>query len=389
MTRVGILGGGQLARMLCLAGVPLGLEFRVLDPSQETGTAVIAKRHVGKYDQSLDLEWFVDGLEVDEQHVNRLDVVTYEFENVPQSAAVWLAEHVPVYPPPIALEKSQDRLVEKSLLRELGIATAPFIAVDSREGLDSAVAELGLPAVLKTRRFGYDGKGQFVLRTLEDVESAWATLCRPFDGAPDPSALVPPLILEGFIGFDRELSIIGVRGRLGEIRYYPLTENQHRDGILRLSVAPAPHVTSELQQDAERAMERVLEALDYVGVLAIEFFEHDGALIANEMAPRVHNSGHWTIEGAETSQFENHLRAVVGLPLGSTATRGHSAMLNIIGELPNTESVLATPNAHLHLYGKSPRAGRKIGHVTLRTDTEQECTTGIETLRSLGILDTK
>ncbi len=235
---------------------------------------------------------------------------------------------------------------------------APFRTVDSREQLNAAVEEIGLPAVLKTRQLGYDGKGQFVLRASADEDAAWAAL----GGS--------PLILEGFVAFQRELSIICVRDAVGEMRFYPLTENHHREGILRLSIAPAPGLTPELQAAGEEIARKVAERLDYVGVLAIELFELDGRLLANEMATRVHNSGHWTIDGAVTSQFENHMRAVCGLPLGSTEPRGLSAMVNLIGTLPEASDVLAIEGAHLHLYGKEPRPGRKIGHVNVVAEDE-------------------
>jgi 5-(carboxyamino)imidazole ribonucleotide synthase len=225
--------------------------------------------------------------------------------------------------------------------------------------------------VLKTRRFGYDGKGQAVIGSAADAEAAWASLGSK------------PLILEGFVAFDRELSILAVRARDGEMAFYPLVENHHREGILRLSIAPAPNISNEMQATAEGYARRVMEALDYVGVLATELFQVGGELLANEMAPRVHNSGHWTIEGAETSQFENHLRAITGLPIGSTASRGYSAMLNIIGDFPDLEKVLRLPNTHLHLYGKAPRPGRKIGHVTLRVDDTSALAEGIQRLRSI------
>jgi len=343
---IGILGGGQLGYMLALAGYPLGLRFRFLDPSPEAPVGRIANRVTAEYSDKAALEKFANGLEL----------VTYEFENVPVEAAEFLAERVPVYPPTKALEEAQDRRREKKLFQKLGIPVPEFAEVDSAAKLDAAVAALGLPAVLKTCRMGYDGKGQWTLRTREDVERTRKEL---------PGV---PLILEKFVAFTREVSLLAARSRSGEIAFYPLVENHHREGILRLSLAPAPNLTSAAQQAAEQAGRKVLEALDYVGVLCIEFFELNGRLLANEMAPRVHNSGHWTIEGAVTSQFENHLRAVLGLPLGSTATVGHSAMLNLIGEVPSTEEVLKVADTHLHLYGKELRLGRKVGHVTVRAE---------------------
>jgi 5-(carboxyamino)imidazole ribonucleotide synthase len=341
---IGILGGGQLGYMLALAGYPLGLHFRFLDPSPEAPVGRIAQRVTADYTDEAALERFSSGLEL----------VTYEFENVPVEAAKFLAERVPVYPPPAALEAAQDRLCEKQLFRKLGISTTEFVPISKHSELDAAITQLGLPAILKTCRMGYDGKGQWILRTSEDVSKARSELPKV------------QLILERFVPFNRELSALAVRSRAGEIAFYPLVENHHREGILRLSLAPAPQLDAPIQRAAEDAARRLLESLKYVGVLAIEFFEHQGRLLANEMAPRVHNSGHWTIEGAITSQFENHLRAVLGLPLGSTAATGYSALVNLIGDLPEPAEVLAVPDAHLHLYGKSPRPGRKLGHVTLR-----------------------
>ena len=347
---IGILGGGQLGYMLALAGYPLGLRFRFLDPSPEAPVGRIANRVTAEYSDKVALEKFANGLEL----------VTYEFENVPVEAAEFLAERVPVYPPPSALAEAQDRRREKKLFQRLGIPVPEFAEVVSAAKLDAAIETVGLPGVLKTCRMGYDGKGQWMLRTPEDVEKAWKEL---------PEV---PLILEKFVTFAREVSLLAARSRSGEIAFYPLVENHHREGILRLSLAPAPNLTSALQQAAVQAGRKVLEALDYVGVLCIEFFEVNGRLLANEMAPRVHNSGHWSIEGAVTSQFENHLRAVLGLPLGSTATVGHSAMLNLIGEVPGTEEVLKVADAHLHLYGKELRPGRKVGHVTVRAERAEE-----------------
>ncbi len=340
---VGVLGGGQLGRMMALAGYPLGLRFRFLDTSPEAPAGQLAKLMVGAYDDREVLERFAPGLEL----------LTYEFENVPVASARFLAQRLPVYPPPEALEAAQDRLVEKTFFQNLGIPTPPFAAIDNRADLEKALAQPGSPAVLKTRRFGYDGKGQFVVRERAEAERAWEALG---EGA---------LIWEGFVPFERELSIVAVRNRQGETAFYPLVENYHQQGMLRLSLAPARHRPPALQAEAEDYARRVLEALHYVGVLAIEFFQHEGRLLANEMAPRVHNSGHWTIEGAEISQFENHLRAVLGLPLGSTAAVGFSAMLNLIGTTPPAGSLLAVPGTHLHLYGKVAAPNRKLGHVTV------------------------
>jgi 5-(carboxyamino)imidazole ribonucleotide synthase len=340
---VGILGGGQLARMLALAGVPLDIRCRVLEPGANPPAACVAECIRGDFEDYGNLGIFAADL----------DVVTFEFENVPLTAVNWLAERLPVYPPPAALAAAQERLAEKKFFERIRIPTPPFAAADNREQFDAALLQIGLPAVVKTRRFGYDGKGQAVLRNREDVESAWQKLGDL------------PLILEGFVSFQRELSILAVRGRDAEVRFYPLVQNTHRDGMLRLSLAPAPNLTPALQSQAENYARRAMEALNYVGVLAIEFFETNGTLLANEMAPRVHNSGHWTIEGAETSQFENHLRAVTGLPLGDTSAIGCSAMINLIGRLPDAAAVLAVPGAHLHLYGKTPRPNRKLGHITL------------------------
>lgn len=342
---IGILGGGQLGRMLALAGYPLGLRFRFFDPTPDACAGQLAELVVGAYEDRAALERFAAGL----------DVVTFEFENVPVEAARFLAERLPVYPPPVALEIAQDRLNEKGFFERIGVGMPSYQPVASRAELAQAVSALGLPAVLKTRREGYDGKGQLVLRAESELDDAWAELD------------AQPLLLEGFVPFEREVSALGVRGRDGDVRVYPLVENVHRAGILRSSSAPAD-VPPQLAADAEAVMRAALHALDYVGVLAIEFFVANSRLLANEMAPRVHNSGHWTIEGAATSQFENHLRAVTGLPLGDPSTIGESHMVNIIGELPDSAALLAIPGAHLHLYGKTPRPGRKIGHLTLCGD---------------------
>jgi 5-(carboxyamino)imidazole ribonucleotide synthase len=358
---IGVLGGGQLGRMLALAGYPLGLRFRFLDPSPQAPAGSVAESISANYDDQKALARFAAGL----------DLVTYEFENVPAATAHFLAHRLPIYPPPEALEAAQDRLAEKTLFRRLGIPVPEFAPVNSWLDLEAALKQVGLPAVLKTRRLGYDGKGQFVLRGQKDAARAWQAIGET------------PLLLERFIRFERELSILAVQSKGGESRFYSLVENHHKDGILRLSLAPAPNLTPELQTQAEDYATRVLEALDYVGVLAIELFQCDGGLLANEMACRVHNSGHWSIEGAATSQFENHLRAVCGLPLGATTALGCAAMLNLIGTTPQPREVLAIPDTHLHLYGKSARPGRKLGHVTVRADNQQTLEARLEQLRFL------
>ncbi len=365
---IGILGGGQLGYMLALAGYPLGLHFRFLDPSPEAPVGRVATRITAKFTDRSALKKFAQGLAL----------VTYEFENVPVEAAQFLAERVPVLPAPAALEVAQDRLKEKQLFQKLGVATTEFAAVANRGVLDFAVQQIGLPAILKTCRMGYDGKGQWILRNAQDVSRAKDELplerSAPLTKRAKAEALqhAAAFILERFVPFSRELSILAVRGRTGETAVYPLIENHHREGILRLSLAPAPRLEPAIQRMAEDAARRISESLQYVGVLAIEFFEHQGRLLANEMAPRVHNSGHWTIEGAVTTQFENHLRAVTGQPLGATSAVGCSAMLNLIGEVPDSSEVLAVRDAHLHLYGKTPRAGRKLGHVTLRASSPEQ-----------------
>jgi 5-(carboxyamino)imidazole ribonucleotide synthase len=353
MTTVGILGGGQLARMMALAGAPLGLRFLVLDSAADACAGQFAPMVVGDYTDRAALAEFA----------SRVDVATFDFENVPAESARWLTERVPVFPIPRALAVAQDRLAEKTLFRELDIPVPPFAAVASREQLDAAVAELGLPCILKTRRLGYDGKGQFRIKSAADIDAAWQALGTQAESV--------GLIVEAFVAFERELSVIAVRGRDGEFRAWPLTENWHVDGVLSASLAPA-NVDADLNGTALSYARRLAEALDYVGVLALELFCRDGVLLANELAPRVHNSGHWTIEGSETSQFQNHLRAVLGIPLGSTRMVGHACMLNWIGEMPDAGPVLDEAGGHWHDYGKAPREGRKVGHATLRADSIHE-----------------
>jgi 5-(carboxyamino)imidazole ribonucleotide synthase len=313
---VGVIGGGQLGRMLALAGIPLGLSFRFLDPAADAPAGEVGELLVGAYDDAELLDRLAD----------RAAAVTYEFENVPVEAA----RRIGAIPAAAALEASQDRLVEKQLFRRLGI---PTVRID-----DEVKA---FPALLKTRTLGYDGKGQRLVETWPGT--------------------VPGHVLEERVAFDRELSLLAVRGLDGDTRFYPLVENVHEGGILRTSRAPAADAP---QTEAEEYGARLLDELAYVGVLALELFQVGDELLANEFAPRVHNTGHWTIEGARTSQFENHLRAILGLPLGSTESKP-SLLVNLIGSVPRSEDVLAIPGAHLHLYGKEPRPGRKLGHVTL------------------------
>jgi 5-(carboxyamino)imidazole ribonucleotide synthase len=339
--KIGIIGGGQLGRMLALAGHPLGMQFVFLDPAPDACAAQLGEHLCADYSDNAHLSILAE----------ECDLVTFEFENAPADTIAFLSQFVPVYPPAEALRTARDRWLEKNLFRDLDIATPPFANIESQRDLEAAVADIGLPAVLKTRQLGYDGKGQKVLRSQQDVAGAYAALGNV------------PCLLEGFINFSGEVSLIAVRGRGGETRFYPLVHNTHRDGILRLSIASEAH---PLQQLAEQYALRALDKLNYVGVLTFEFFEVDGGLMANEVAPRVHNSGHWTIEGAECSQFENHLRAIAGLPLGTTAKVGASAMVNFIGSVPALAQLAAIDNCHPHHYGKAFKPGRKVGHATLR-----------------------
>jgi 5-(carboxyamino)imidazole ribonucleotide synthase len=349
MSTVGILGGGQLARMLALAGAPLGVRFLVVDNAQDVCAGQVAPLVKADWRDFTALQAFA----------NCIDVATFDFENVPADTAHWLAEHTRVFPNPRALAATQDRLVEKTLFRQLGLDTPAFAEVNSREQLEQALVAIGYPAVLKTRRLGYDGKGQFRIKSAADIVAAWTML----GGT--------PLILEAWIAFEREVSLIAVRGQNGDFCTYPLVQNWHSDGILSASLAPAPGADA-LFEPAVRHARAIAEHLDYVGAFALELFVSEGRLLGNEMAPRVHNSGHWTIEGAVCSQFENHVRAVLGLPLGDTSPLGVSVMLNWIGELPDARPVLAEARAHWHDYGKPPRPGRKVGHATLCTGDSGE-----------------
>ncbi|MES2884999.1 MAG: 5-(carboxyamino)imidazole ribonucleotide synthase [Pseudomonadota bacterium] len=345
--KIGILGAGQLGRMLALAGYPLDFDFVFLDPATEACAAPLGTHIHADFDDERALQ----------ELCVSVDVATFEFENVSAHSAEFVAARIPLYPSPKALTAGQDRLHEKKLFAQLGIPVPGNIAVSSLDGLRMAVEHLGLPCVLKTRRMGYDGKGQAVLRAPEDIATAWEKLGSQ------------PLILEAFIPFERELSCLAVRAQNGEMRFYPLVENVHRDGILRTAI---PTDNEPLQGEGEDYARRVAEHLDYVGVLAFEFFVAGGKLLANEIAPRVHNSGHWSIEGAEVSQFENHLRAVAALPLGATALRGSCAMVNLIGGAPPAPLLLALDGVHVHNYGKTPKPQRKIGHVTVTAATREQ-----------------
>jgi 5-(carboxyamino)imidazole ribonucleotide synthase len=356
---IGVMGAGQLGQMLALAGRRLGIQFRFISPDPDAPVGKFAELIVADYDNEAALTHFVEGL----------DLVTYEFESIPASAVRFVAERVPVFPSPLALETAQDRASEKACFERLKIPTAPFAVVQSMREVREALERTGVPAVLKSRRLGYDGKGQAQLRARDEIGSAWVKT----GGV--------PAIVESFVKFTRELSIIAVRSRTGELAFYPLVENHHSEGILRFSLAPAPNVPAALQAMAEDYATRVMNELEYVGVLAIEFFETEAGLVANEMAPRVHNTGHWTIEGADTSQFENHLRAILGLPLGSTDMGGAAGMVNVIGSEPDIARLRELSDVHVHMYGKAPKPRRKLGHITVTADDLDGVRNGVARLR--------
>ncbi|MGQ0823578.1 MAG: 5-(carboxyamino)imidazole ribonucleotide synthase [Actinomycetota bacterium] len=357
MPQVTVLGGGQLGRMLAWAGVPLGVSVRFLDPNADAPAGALGSVVVGP----------LDDLSAAHRAAEGAAVVTYEWEGVPATTVRALAASgYVVHPGPGVLEMAQDRLAEKQRCRALGIPTTDFAAVDCAADLDCAVAQLGLPIVLKTRRGGYDGKGQRVFASAADGARARGEL----GGV--------PMIAEAFVDFDRELSILAARGADGKIRCWPVVENDHRDGILRVTRAPAPRLDVALQTRAEACIVPLLDAYDYIGVCCVELFDTNGTLLVNEIAPRVHNSGHWTIEGARTSQFENHLRAVLGWPIGETAALGSSAMLNCIGTLPAAEAVSTVAGAHFHDYGKAARPGRKLGHITVTAPDDATLQTRVD-----------
>ena len=357
--RVGIVGAGQLGRMLALAGFPLGIECRLLDPDPASPGGQVAPLRVAALDDRAALAALA----------REVDVLTFEIENVSVAALDGLAGKAAIYPPPRIVAAAQDRLAEKQLFESLGIPTAPYAVVETPADLAAAGARVGWPVVLKARRLGYDGRGQRVAADEGELAAAWEALgC-------------VPAIAEGLVAFERELSLIAVRGAAQAHTYYPLTENEHRDGILVSSLAP--YDDARLQRTAEGWLADLMSAFDYRGVLTVEFFLTSSGLLANEMAPRVHNSGHWTIEGAETSQFENHLRAILGWPLGDVSVRGHAGMLNLLGRLPDTVEVLEVPGAHLHDYGKEPRPARKLGHCTLLDSNRAALLSRMQRLRAI------
>jgi 5-(carboxyamino)imidazole ribonucleotide synthase len=343
--KIGILGAGQLAMMMAEAGRPMGHTFTFLDPSAQACAFEFGEKIIAPYDDTAALQ----------KLGKQSDVVTFEFENVPAKSVEILSKNVCIHPPSIALEISQDRLKEKTLFNTLSIPTTKFLAVNSLNDLKTATQQLGFPTVIKTTSQGYDGKGQFIIRTSDDIEVAWKILKNS------------SLIAEEWIAFEREISMIGVRDQKGEIRFYSVCENIHRDGILRLT---KNRPFDPFEKKAQSHVQKIMDHFQYVGTMTLEMFQQGDELIANEIAPRVHNSGHWTIEGAATSQFENHLRAILDLPLGSTKDKGFSAMINCIGQLPSF--VPNSEHVFFHDYKKTPRPGRKIGHITIQSTTEKE-----------------
>lgn len=345
---IGILGGGQLGRMLAMAAAQLGLRCQVFSPDPDSPAFdVVQNATCAEYADVGALELFAGDV----------DVITYEFENVPAAAVMILAARRPVMPDRKILETTQDRLAEKDFVKRLGIDTADYADVSSAVALQAAVARIGLPAVIKTRRFGYDGKGQMIIRAGDDPDKIWADL--------DTKSA----ILEAFIPFEREISVIAARSADGHVECFDVTENEHSDHILKISRAPAD-ISDALAARARGIAETIAHALNYVGVLAVEMFVVNGdsgpKVLVNEIAPRVHNSGHWTLDGASISQFEQHIRALAGWPLGKPVCHGPVTMTNLIGDDINSyEQWLTIPGTTVHLYGKgAPRPGRKMGHVT-------------------------
>ncbi len=357
--KIGILGAGQLGRMMAISGYPLNHQFGFSGNGNNEPASLLG--HMFALEDTAD-------------HIESLvafaDVITYESENTDVAAVKEISKNVAVYPGVKSLFTTQHRGREKALFDQLNIPCAPYQRVNSEQDLIEAVNALGLPAILKIATEGYDGKGQFLIHNKNQIGEAWVSM----NGVES--------ILEGFVSFKRELSLIAVRGIDNDHKYYPLVENIHHNGILRLTIAPAQNIDSAVQATAERYMKTLLDEMDHVGVLTIELFETDNGLVVNEMAPRVHNSGHWSIEGANTSQFENHIRAISGMPLGDTTpTHAFNAMINIIGKTGPTDIALKLPNAHLHLYDKSERADRKLGHINITANSQAELEASIDKLK--------
>jgi len=357
--KIGVLGAGQLGRMLALSAYPLGHQMRFLALSEEDPSSLLGKTFIHNNNPEM-VSNFADSS----------DIVTYESENTDVTIVNEISKNTKVYPSDKSLYISQHRGREKALLDTLKIPCAPYQMVNSLDDLKSAIKNIGIPSILKTATDGYDGKGQFLIKSESQIDEAWEKM----SGV--------DAILEGFINFKRELSLIAVRGIDGSLEYYPLVENSHHEGILRQTLAPAQNISVSLQNKAEEYMSSLLKEIKHIGVLTIELFESDDDLLVNEIAPRVHNSGHWTIEGAQTSQFENHIRAITESPLGQTTmTSKFSVMINIIGVHGPTQKVLKTKNAHLHLYNKAERTGRKLGHITLTSNSIDELNKTIDSLK--------
>jgi len=345
--------------MMALAGTPLGLEFVFLDPNDDAPGAHLGELVKGPF----------DNLDALQELANKVDVVTFDVENVPASALRKIAQHTPVWPSADALNTAQDRLNEKSLFTQLGIPTPKYIAASSLQELHSAASQCGFPCVVKARRLGYDGRGQRFLHSPEDIEDAWDSLNSD------------SLIVEEFVNFDCEVSLVVARNQNGDVARYPLALNTHKNGILH--ICEAPYYDDKLSQLAKEHADKLLNHFNYAGVLTIEFFVAHGQLLVNEIAPRVHNSGHWSIEGAHTSQFENHLRAILNWPLGDTSPRGHSTMVNFLGGMPAVETCFSVQGMHYHCYGKSNRPSRKVGHGTIVAESREQCDIVLEHFNSL------
>jgi 5-(carboxyamino)imidazole ribonucleotide synthase len=361
--KIGILGAGQLGRMLALSGLPLEHQFFFYDPSGNP-TAGIGTIYADQ-SETIPEEQLISSF------LEQVDVVTYEFENISHPLTLEISKSKPLYPSPESIRICQNRKFEKQLFSDLGIPTSQYHIASSLQELQTAVDALGVPVVVKSITEGYDGKGQAVIREVKEIEEAWHQISHP------------ELLVESFVNFKRELSIIAVRSQSGEIHFYPLTENIHHNGILRYSIAPAPMISAELQNEAESYIRALLEAMNHIGVLTLELFETNQGLIANEMAPRVHNSGHWSIEGAQCSQFENHIRAVAGHPLGSTEADRVSCMINIIGKKGDLNQLLSLPYVNIHLYDKEERENRKLGHITIQADSYKELLWRVENVADL------